>query len=35
LITEVSSTTALLPYPLKELFRLGDAMDENVIWDCA
>jgi hypothetical protein len=33
LITEVSDTNTLLPYPMKGLLSLGDAIDENVIWD--
>jgi hypothetical protein len=35
LITEVSDTNALLPYPVKGLLSLGNAIDENIIWNSA
>jgi hypothetical protein len=34
-ITEVFDTNAFLPYPVKELLSLEDAIDETVIWDSA
>jgi hypothetical protein len=34
-ITKVSDTNALLPYLVKGLLSLSDAIDENVIWDSA
>jgi hypothetical protein len=35
LIMEVSDGNALLPYPVKGLSRLRDAIDENILWDSA